>query len=576
MSCNFKTEDEFSGISSNSRNSSSDENDEKLPNEIIKIEIETDCDSDDKIFRTETVTTIRYCQYCELSFRLDEKHDCEKCEIIQKRIAKHDRNLKFLQIEGIYLCKDCPRYYENVKDLQNHEKTHVDNITITEKNHVQNRNNNISADINGSCTLTVDVKHNENGDDFENKNYSEFEIFIKCKNCGKHLNEDNEIFQFKNLCSDCDKSREIDGNSEASISENETCLKEYFQGTRYSKKNENSIKCPHCNIKFKDTQNHDQSKCLKVQKLIKINAKNCYEALQNKGIYLCRECPRFFNNENELISHRKKHYNNGQCTICFKSFKGIDIIEHIKVQHPDCYIKGNSQKSNSKKSYECSYCKRQFVSLIYWKRHLLVHQSNELKCEFCNKVCQSSIILKNHIRTHTGERPFICQLCPAAFSLKHNLDLHFIYKHTDERPFECRYDGGCGKTFKTDQLRNYHERRHTGEILGKCEICGIEYRNKSAFRKHMKLRHMSYNERPYQCEYCDKKFVEHGRLKEHVRTHTGEKPLQCDICFKGFARYSVLREHKKLHTGKKNHVCSRCGKAFAQTAGYFNHLKNHA
>ncbi|KAJ2120098.1 zinc-finger protein [Coemansia sp. RSA 1822] len=152
-----------------------------------------------------------------------------------------------------------------------------------------------------------------------------------------------------------------------------------------------------------------------------------------------------------------------------------------------------------------------------------------------------------HIQTHTGVKPFACQVCAKRFSEAHIMQQH-LRVHTGEKPFKCVQDG-CGKEFAVSSALTIHRRTHTGE-------------------------------RPYECRFggCDRRFAESSNLTKHMRIHTGERPFKCpqSECGKTFSRPDQVSRHQRMHSGRRPLPCpiEQCKKSFSTPATRQSHLRS--
>lgn len=75
-------------------------------------------------------------------------------------------------------------------------------------------------------------------------------------------------------------------------------------------------------------------------------------------------------------------------------------------------------------------------------------------CPYCPYSTYYKTNLQAHERTHTGERPFNCELCQKSFMQKIHLDQHLqSFSHTGQRPFSCLI---CNKGFTRKSYLKKH------------------------------------------------------------------------------------------------------------------------
>ncbi|XP_068170955.1 zinc finger and BTB domain-containing protein 40 isoform X2 [Antennarius striatus] len=261
--------------------------------------------------------------------------------------------------------------------------------------------------------------------------------------------------------------------------------------------------------------------------------------------YSCKHCDMSFRVAAALAYHTKKKHSEGKmyvCQYCKAIFaQSIELTRHVRTHTGDRpYVcrecgKGYSQASgltvhlhtfhNLSEPHDCQKCCLSFSSLDEHRQHIQeFHPKEYHKCPTCSKVFNSAALLDKHKSTHTGTKPFSCDLCNKSYQQLSGLWYHNRTNHPDvfaNHTRQLKTLVQCDICFKffpsTASVVKHQAAEHQGSAAAvHCPYCPAVLGGEEEMQEHITSQHVSQSGDTFGCPLCPLTCPSQGELQEHL------------------------------------------------------------
>ncbi|KAJ9581534.1 hypothetical protein L9F63_023290, partial [Diploptera punctata] len=223
------------------------------------------------------------------------------------------------------------------------------------------------------------------------------------------------------------------------------------------------------------------------------------------------------------------------------------------------------RRYKGRKTHTCPVCKETYTRRLALEKHLPIHFGyRPYGCYMCKIYFRDRSVRDVHVQGHFANQPYFCHMCMKPFSLMTHFKKHILMRKGG-KSYSC---GFCGRSFAERSALDEHFQNHIARRPHHCEICKKSFRMKWQFDKHQ-IKHTGVKPK-YNCNVCEKSFVDKSSLETHLETHVEKPRVECDVCKKTFKDAKELKDHAHTHKKNGSYFCEVCKKKYSMRARFYN------
>ena len=293
----------------------------------------------------------------------------------------------------------------------------------------------------------------------------------------------------------------------------------------------------------------------------------------------CKLCPETFAKRKQLVRHLVEHKENflslpkpnitkNETDFATKNFSDISGTHGNSLTEESCKDQSLKDPKFSVNDLEhvkpeCSVPMENREAMSITDENIKESKPEELKCNECDRTFSTKRYLQNHSTIHTGDKPFVCQICQKGFTQKSNMNFHTRKFHnTDENSSSIPAESSENPTEISSKKRTLDnaddvqnpkslKRLRVDKELEtlECKQCPKTFKSKPTLKIHTESIHEGIR---HSCDTCNYEAITVATLKLHIQSVHEGITYPCDLCdFVSKHKSNLINHTKKKHPNTK-------------------------